>query len=241
MSYDGGKGQAGVFQRIINQMPPHDVYIEGCLGAGAVLRAKKPATWSIGVELDPDVLSCWQNCQMENLSLVNADVIGWLRGNLSKMQPSTLVYLDPPYLMETRRSQRPLYRCEMTNQQHEQLLTIARSLPCKVMISDYWSQMYADLLNGWRAINFQAMTRGGQLATQWLWMNFAEPTRLHDYQYLGENFRERERIKKKINRWKGKLERMPETERRALLAAITELEEGRELSCCITVSGEPAR
>lgn len=227
MSYDGGKGQAGVFQRIINQMPPHDVYIEGCLGAGAVLRAKKPAAWSIGVELDSEVLSGWQDCQMENLSLVNADVMTWLRGNLSKMQPSTLLYLDPPYLMETRRNQRPLYRYEMSDEQHEQLLTIARSLPCKVMISGYWSQMYGDLLNGWRAINFQAMTRGGQPATEWLWMNFAEPTALHDYRYVGENFRERERVKKKINRWKGKLERMPALERQALLAAIAEFEEGR--------------
>lgn len=228
MSYDGGKGQAGVFQRIINQMPPHDVYIEGCLGAGAVLRAKKPAPWSIGIELDPEVLNVWQNHSIEKLSLVNADVVTWLRESLPKFQPNNLIYLDPPYLMETRRSQRPLYRYEMSNEQHEQLLSIARSLPCKVMISGYWSQMYADKLIGWRTINFQAMTRGGQPATEWLWMNFAEPTRLHDYQYLGENFRERERIKKKINRWKGKLERMPETERRALLAAIAEFEEGRE-------------
>jgi len=228
VSYDGGKGQAGVFQRIINQMPPHDVYIEGCLGAGAVLRAKKPAPWSIGIELDPEVLNVWQNHSIEKLSLVNADVVTWLRESLPKFQPNNLIYLDPPYLMETRRSQRPLYRYEMSNEQHEQLLSIARSLPCKVMISGYWSQMYADKLIGWRTINFQAMTRGGQPATEWLWMNFAEPTRLHDYQYLGENFRERERIKKKINRWKGKLERMPETERRALLAAIAEFEEGRE-------------
>lgn len=238
MSYDGGKGQAGVFQRIINQMPPHDLYIEGCLGAGAVLRAKKPAAWSIGVELDSKVLDGWQNSTMENLSLVNADVISWLRGNLSKLKPSTLIYLDPPYLMETRRSQRPLYRCEMTNQQHEELLTIARSLPCKVMNSGYWSQMYGDLLRGWRAINFQAMTRGGQPATEWLWMSFAETSELHDYQYVGEDWRERERIKKKVFRWTNRLKKMPALERQALLAALANLEEDAGNT---TTSGEAAR
>ena len=43
MSYPGGKNGAGVYQAIINQMPPHQTYIEGFLGSGAVLRMKKPA------------------------------------------------------------------------------------------------------------------------------------------------------------------------------------------------------
>jgi DNA adenine methylase len=41
--YDGGKGAMGVAQWIINQIPPHRVYIEPFLGGGAVLRLKKPA------------------------------------------------------------------------------------------------------------------------------------------------------------------------------------------------------
>jgi site-specific DNA-adenine methylase len=43
LSYPGGKGGAGVYQAIINQMPPHEVYIEPFLGAGSVLRTKRPA------------------------------------------------------------------------------------------------------------------------------------------------------------------------------------------------------
>ncbi|MCZ4283118.1 hypothetical protein O4H49_20200 [Kiloniella laminariae] len=31
MSYPGGKGGAGVYQKIINIMPPHKTYIEGFL------------------------------------------------------------------------------------------------------------------------------------------------------------------------------------------------------------------
>ena len=41
------------------------------------------------------------------------------------------------------------------------------------------------------------MTRGGRLATEWVWMNYPEPIALHDYRYLGEDFREREPIKRK--------------------------------------------
>ena len=41
MNYPGGKG--GVYQRLINLMPPHDVYIETHLGGEAIIRNKKPA------------------------------------------------------------------------------------------------------------------------------------------------------------------------------------------------------
>ena len=47
MKYLGGKGQT--FQKLINLMPPHDVYIETHLGGGAVIRNKKPAN----LMLDP--------------------------------------------------------------------------------------------------------------------------------------------------------------------------------------------
>ena len=39
--YAGGKNGAGIFQRIINQMPPHNCYIEAFLGSGAILRRKR--------------------------------------------------------------------------------------------------------------------------------------------------------------------------------------------------------
>jgi len=54
MKYPGGKGQT--FQKSINLMPPHDVYIETHLGGGAVIRNKKPARRNIGLEIDPKVI-----------------------------------------------------------------------------------------------------------------------------------------------------------------------------------------
>jgi len=53
MSYPGGKGGAGIWQTIVNQMPPHDTYIEAFLGSGAVLRHKRTANVNIAIELDP--------------------------------------------------------------------------------------------------------------------------------------------------------------------------------------------
>lgn len=51
--YRGGKAGAGVYQKLINQMPPHTVYIEAFLGHGALLLHKRPAQLSIGLDLDP--------------------------------------------------------------------------------------------------------------------------------------------------------------------------------------------
>lgn len=56
-------------------------------------------------------------------------------------------------------------------------------------------------------------------------MNYPEPTALHDYRYLGENFREREKITRQKRRWKARLLRMNTLQRFALLASIAELGE----------------
>lgn len=71
--------------------------------------------------------------------------------------------------------------------------------------------------------DLEAMTRGGRLATEWLWFNYQKPHALHDYRYLGEDFRERERIKRKKQRWVKRLKMMPHLERYALLSAIREV------------------
>lgn len=240
MSYDGGKGQAGVYQRIINQMPPHSLYVEGCLGMGAVMRAKRPAKCSVGVEIDRNVLAAWTGKELPGLKLANSDVVKWLRANERNLNSQTLLYLDPPYLMSTRRSQRPLYRYEMTEDDHRLLLAWATTLPCMVMISGYQSEMYDELLFDWRAISFEVMTRGGVPATEWLWMNFPEPVELHDYRYVGEGWRERERIKKKVSRWKARLGKMPLLERQALLAALAEFDAGREAGSRLAISDDVA-
>lgn len=61
-------------------------------------------------------------------------------------------------------------------------------------------------------------------------MNYAAPKRLHDYRYLGNDYRERERLGRKTKRWIERLNRLPELERQALLSAIYEQYEKDTLS-----------
>jgi DNA adenine methylase len=220
MAYPGGKGGSGVYQAIINQMPPHRVYIEPFLGAGSVLRFKKRApAGSIGIDIDAAVTEAWNGDEVPGLQIIQADALCWLAS--TTFTDDTLIYLDPPYLMHTRSCKRRVYRYEFELPgHHQQLLDIIKGLPCMVMISGYYSELYAQELTGWRSIHFSAQTRGGHSAVEWLWMNFPEPVELHDYQFLGTNFRERERIKRKRLRWQARLKRMPAIERYALLSAL---------------------
>lgn len=239
--YPGGKNGAGVFQTIINLMPPHPVYIEPFLGGGAILRLKRPAALSVGLDLDSAVIAGFRDAGSQRQKQRGAPVLlagssdGRDRAEFRFLEKDALeflasypftgdelVYCDPPYMHETR-TRKDLYRFEMSDAQHARLLTILCRLRCRVMVSGYWTALYARTLRSWNRKSYQAVTRSGRVATEWLWFNFPEPLALHDYRYLGANFRERERIKRKKLRWANRLRNMPALERRALLCAIGEL------------------
>lgn len=217
MSYPGGKGAAGVVQTIINQQPPHDTYVEAFLGSGAVMRAKRPARVNIGLEIDAAALAGFDDGTMSDIQLENTDALKWLKA--WKPHPDQLVYCDPPYPLTSRATARRLYRHEMTEAQHRELLQILSSLPAMVQISTYPNPLYAELLKDWRLLTFQATTRGG-LKTEHLYMNYPPPAALHDYRFLGANFRQRERIQRKTKRWTARIASLPELERLALYSAM---------------------
>jgi len=197
------------------------VYIEPFLGGGAIMRLKKPALASIGIDSDTAVIQGWSE-DIPGLELWNTDALTWLASN--NFSGDTLIYCDPPYLMETRSCKQRYYAHEFyTREEHSRLLEIIKRLSCMVIISGYYSDLYATGLVDWRTEQYPSRTRGGRTAIEWVWMNYPEPLELHDYRYLGSNFRERERIKRKQNRWRARLQRMPTQERHALLSAIDEL------------------
>jgi hypothetical protein len=109
----------------------------------------------------------------------------------------------------------------MTVEDHERLLQILTQLPCMVQISAYADPLYSSYLRNWRHVTFQSTTRRG-LATEHLWMSYPEPKALHTYTHLGTDYRERERIKRKVSRWTRRLAALPAMERLALYSAIEE-------------------
>ena len=209
-------------------MPPHDVYIEGFCGSGAVIRNKRPAVKNFALDLSKEALDLCQELAGDrtDIEYITYNACHGF-GALFDQAERALIYFDPPYVMSTR-VRKDVYAFEMTDADHERLLWQAKSYDCMVMISGYRSTLYDEALADWRRIDYMAQTRGG-MKEESLWMNFPEPTELHDYSFLGDNFRERERIKKKKKRWQEKLANMDRLERFALMDAIGQTM--KETSC----------
>lgn len=80
MAWPGGKDGAGVYQRLINQIPPHDVFVSAFLGDCAIMRRKLPAAASVGIDLDRANVERWAREQpIPGLRLYCCSGIDWLR------------------------------------------------------------------------------------------------------------------------------------------------------------------
>lgn len=216
MRYPGGKNLPGIFQRLINLMPPHRVYIEAFLGSGAIMRLKKQAPVSIGIDrLAPNPALLQPGRQ-----IIQANALEWLPAY--PWQGDEMVYLDPPYLAGTR-TKKKIYEFEMTDSDHRRLLGIIKRIPAKVLISGYPSKMYDEALAGWHRVEYRVFTRAHTWKTEVAWMNYAPPAVLHDPQYTGQNFRERWRNEKRRRNLVGKFLRLPPLERAALFSALVDV------------------
>ncbi|MCL4715496.1 MAG: DNA adenine methylase [Hyphomonadaceae bacterium] len=90
--------------------------------------------------------------------------------------PKTLVYLDPPYVHETRTWMtsgrgRGNYRHEMTTEEHAELLREARNLEAMVLIAGYPTELYDEALSDWRRVETLAHADGARPRTEVLWIN----------------------------------------------------------------------
>jgi hypothetical protein len=215
----------------VRRFPPHQLYVEAFLGGGACLRFKTPALRSIGIDADGAVIERWRRVAWPGLELVRADAIGWLKDATKWLPPDALVYIDAPYLHETRSSKKR-YRVELKPHQHRDLLLIACNLPCSVMVSHYAHPMYEELLADWNHASFPTMTRGG-VRTEHLWWRSSLASAGVGTRYIGPNFRENERVRRKVRRWREKFLAMPEAERSAVLASLLHV-------ASLASSGEPA-
>lgn len=221
--YLGGKSQDGVYQKIINQIPPHDIYTEPFLGMGGIMRNKKPAKQNIGIDLNNDVLlECKNKLHADFLKSVpvgfdflNECGVNYLKYLLAKSQiklnfenvynfNNQFIYCDPPYLPETRTSNAK-YKHELTFNDHIEILHILKQLPCKIAISTYPNDLYKEMLKDWRIFEYTSVASNGEVRNEWLMCNYPEPVFLHDDSYIGRNNEKRRDIKKRINRNKDKI------------------------------------
>lgn len=85
--------------------------------------------------------------------------------------PTTLHYVDPPYVFDTRADLAKDYAHELTDEDHSELLTFLRGLRGMVILSGYPSALYDDALSDWRRIERKALADGARERTEVLWIN----------------------------------------------------------------------
>lgn len=126
-----------------------------------------PETWANSVPHVLDIVDRLKRVQIENLPA--ADLIKQLDS------PSTLFYLDPPYVLQTR-NYKKAYAYEMSNHQHKLLLKLITSLKGKVILSGYSHEIYEEMLSGWIRIDIPVRINSSKAhRTERLWVNFHPP------------------------------------------------------------------
>ncbi|EOA4403840.1 DNA adenine methylase [Citrobacter amalonaticus] len=131
---------------------------------------RKYATPSHLWERYPETLAAV--CQrLQGVIIENRDALAVMRSHDAE---TTLHYIDPPYMPETRSKGHRYYRHEMTVEGHEQLLAVAGTLTGMVMISGYDCEVYNDMLTDWKKTEKASRIssgRGTGIKTECLWIN----------------------------------------------------------------------
>lgn len=88
---------------------------------------------------------------------------------------NVLMYIDPPYLLSTRSKR--IYKHEMNDQDHVELLKILYKSKAKILLSGYENDMYNSMLEGWHKESVNCLKEAGLQATETLWMNYQPDNR----------------------------------------------------------------
>ena len=86
--------------------------------------------------------------------------------------PCVLLYVDPPYVPETR-GRRNQYRHDMDEDDHQELLEVLVSAKSKVVLSGYPCALYESHLTGWARYCKVAFADGARPREEVLWCNEA--------------------------------------------------------------------
>jgi DNA adenine methylase len=226
-NYPGNKSNSGSYQNIINLIPEHDIYIEAFAGSAIVFRYMSKSNLSVLIDKNFNVVKEWQKFNIPGLIAIYSDAISFisqlniLANILKYFNLKVFIYCDPPYPFKSRRSHNRIYKYEMTDLDHKRFLAEASKLNFPCLISSYPNQFYSDSLYDWNSKTFDVTTHKGK-ATEILYFNYDKPKKLHDYRYLGEDFRDRYRIKGIINRNIEKFSKLKKVEQNAIIKALSE-------------------
>lgn len=151
------------------------------------------------------------------IRIFNRTALDIIQTELSvRAQNNNFVFLDPPYLHSTRPNQINLYRYEMTDKDHIQLLTAVRTCKAKIMIIHPRCELYDTTLQDWRQIDVK-LRYSTKTSEECIYMNYDKPKILQCDKFLGSDCWDRQRIKRKGERFIKKFLNLPALERKYIM------------------------
>lgn len=125
-----------------------------------------------------DIVTIWQRqpeiilqaaARLKKVLIENRDAIKVIQDH---DREDTLFFVDPPYVLDTRNMGGKAYRHEMTNTDHEQLISVLKDCKGKVILCGYEHPIY-ELLNWKKVVKSVAAAgqSGSVLREEVLWIN----------------------------------------------------------------------
>jgi len=110
------------------------------------------------------------NCEIHNTEAVR--MIEMYAGD------DVLIYADPPYPIDARKSRDTMYLHEMTLKDHARLLDVLLAHTGPVVVSGYQHELYNNRLQGWYQVAKHTRNAVGARSTEVLWINREVGSRL---------------------------------------------------------------
>lgn len=114
----------------------------------------------------PDII---MNCceRLKDAQIENMDALTLIERYNNE---NTLIYLDPPYLQNLRKKN--MYKCEMSDEQHIEMLRLIKKSKSKIILSGYDNELYNSELFNWVTAEKETIAQMGLHRIEKLWMNF---------------------------------------------------------------------
>lgn len=133
-----------------------------------------PCTYNEWNQLPQVVLNVFS--RLKNVQINNVNALTFIERYNS---PDTLLYVDPPYLNSVRMP--GMYKFEMTDSDHFNLLDLLKSSKSKIILSAYDNDLYNSELKDWNVAEIKAQSQRGAARIEKLYMNFKSNVTLFDF------------------------------------------------------------
>jgi DNA adenine methylase len=216
--YPGQKNIPGVIHKIINQIPEFTNFYEPYCGSAAVSSFLSVGDRQRNFFLnDLDEIAQSFITVLPGMSFSSVPAMDIIK-SLRSIPPGagSFVFIDPPYLHETRPSQTNLYKFEMSQEDHEELLLSVLDLKCNCMVIHPVCPLYENALSSFRKVQLK-IRYNRKTSLECLYMNYPEVQSLASYSLLGSDCWDRQRIKRKSLRTIQKFMSLPPAERNYIL------------------------